>query len=368
MIPYILLLFIPFLFYFVCLGGGNRKMKQLRLGLGVDNEKENISLPVFFIFLFLMLSCRSISVGRDLHNYNYIWNRDASSSLLKIIQEWNEPLFKIYNYLTHSISDNFQWYLTITAAITLLPLAYTYCKDKSHPFVKIAIFVNMSTFVMLFSGIRQSIAISLGVVCFELIKRKKNIWFVIVAIIASLIHASGFMIFALFPLYYIRFKRKHLLFVVPAIGVLFAFNRYVFIFLATIFRDDTVEISSTGAIGSLALFIVFSVVSYILSDESKMDEESYALRNILLFAVCLQSFASLHALAMRMNYYFIIFIPLAMAKCFSDADNKYKNVAKIIEIVICVFFAVDYCYGTINSYISGVSALDTIPYIPFWAE
>ena len=44
----------------------------------------------------------------------------------------------------------------------------------------------------------------------------------------------------------------------------------------------------------------------------KMDEEAFALRNILTFAMVLQSFASLNYLVMRMNYYYILLVPIAL--------------------------------------------------------
>ena len=67
-----------------------------------------------------------------------------------------------------------------------------------------------------------------------------------------------------------------------------------------------------------------------------------------------------------MNYYFILLIPMAVGKCLTFVDYKYAQVAKVGEIVICVFFTALFLYNTYISYITGVSALDTIPYVPFW--
>ena len=97
-----------------------------------------------------------------------------------------------------------------------------------------------------------------------------------------------------------------------------------------------------------------------------MDEESMAIRNFLTMAVIIQCFSPLHSLAMRMNYYFILFIPLALGDAVKNAKEEYKDIAKWGEIVLCVFFTVYFIVNTYNSSKSGKSALDTIPYEFFW--
>jgi hypothetical protein len=60
----------------------------------------------------------------------------------------------------------------------------------------------------------------------------------------------------------------------------------------------------------LILFLIFTVFAYLVPDESKLDPDTIGMRNFLLLAVAIQMFAPLHSLAMRMNYYYIVFIPL----------------------------------------------------------
>jgi hypothetical protein len=90
------------------------------------------------------------------------------------------------------------------------------------------------------------------------------------------------------------------------------------------------------------------------------------LRNFLLMAVLLQCFAPVHTLAMRMNYYFIIFVPIIVPKIFKYAKDNIKDVAKIARGVIVGFFVAYYLYTTYVSCQTGISALNTYPYVPFW--
>ncbi len=371
MIPYFLLLIFPAILYFVFIGTTKYNRKTVLIGYESRTPHHNLALPAFFAWLTILLVLRSIDVGRDLFNYRIIFLRDSAQSISEIIRGWDDPLFKLFNYAFFRITDDFQWYIAFTSLITILPIAYVYCKDRSHPFIKIAVFLSMSTFWFLFSGIRQSMAISLGVLGFELIRRKKTAWFFVVAALATLIHASGFMVFALYPLYYFRFKRKHLYFIVPAIALVFIFNKPIFSFLAGIFAsvyDKEIVLSPSDAFGSLILFALLTAMVYLFMDERRMAPEDYALRNILLLTVALQCFAPLHVLAMRMNYYFIIFMPLAIGRTFSITSEKYARLAKITEIALCIFFMARFCLSVYTSFQTGESALDTIPYIPFWEQ
>jgi hypothetical protein len=338
----------------------------------VRSTQESLLLPIFFIILFFLLALRSVHVGRDLPNYHYLFQSFSNQSFHAIINSWQEVLFRLLNYGIGLFTKDFHWFLCIVAIIELLPVAYLYNQDKRKGYIKMILFVNMSTFILLFSGIRQSMAISFGVLAFDALKRNKKFFFLMWAVFATLMHNSGFMVFFIYFLFNIRLKKKHLLVIVPSIVLVLVFNQPIFLFLTSIVAETyekyNTVITFTGAYGSLILFVLFALFSYLITDERRMDMEAYALRNILLMAVLLQCFAPLHNLAMRMNYYFIIFIPLAIGKSLTIPKLKYSHVARWGEVVMGVFFTFLFCYSTYISFRTGVSTLDTIPYVPFWSE
>jgi hypothetical protein len=126
------------------------------------------------------------------------------------------------------------------------------------------------------------------------------------------------------------------------------------------------EIQETGAYMMVILFALFAVAAYFFPDEEKMDDEARGLRNFLLMAVLLQCFAPVHSLAMRMNYYYIVFVPISVPKIFKHAKGGLKDIVKITKGVVVGFFVVYYLYTTFQSCRSGISALNTYPYVPFW--
>lgn len=367
MIPYLALLLIALAFSFIAKAQAKH---QLAYGRNEYVRQNNWAVPVFFVFLWLLLACRSIQVGRDLPNYQYLFQKYNNQSFSQIMQADREKLFALLNWLVGNLHGDFQVFLAVIAAMTLVPMAMLYAHDRKHSFLKIVLFVNMPLFAMLFSGIRQSVAIALGALAYRQVKQKRFIRFLITVIIAMAIHESAFMLLAMYPLYYFRFRKKHLLLLVPLLTAVYVFNKPIFSGLLNILSMfgslyESSIYSSTGAFTTLILFVLFTLFTYIIPDEYDVSDELIGLRNFLLLATALQCFAPLHALAMRMNYYYILFVPLAVTSALDAASPRWAKVARAAETIMCIFFTAYFVITLISSLETG-GALDTVPYIPYW--
>lgn len=369
MFPYYTLIIFPILLSNVNVNKKNKIIQFSRKSL-----ENSVSLPVFFFLLIFLLSVRDESIGRDLSTYKYYFtlynNLNYSELTQNLFNIDGRFLFKVLNKICGSIFYNYNFYLAVVGSITVLPIAFLYCEDRTYSIVKIVLFLNMSTFILLFSGIRQSLAIAVGILAYKEV-RKKRFWrFLIWCVIALAIHHSAFMLLPMYFLYHTTLKKKHIFFVVPAMLLVFVFNRQIFGILSSVLSDFSSkysgEITQTNAYGSLILFLLFAAAGYILVDEEKADKETIGLRNFLLFSVVIQCFAPLNHIAMRLNYYYIIFLPVAFGKIMKDSKEQYKQVVVFMEIVIVVFFGFLYIRSVYSGSKTGISALDTYPYVPFW--
>lgn len=377
MFPFFLLLIIPFCMMFI---GIEKKERHhtLLIGSGDEIAQTNLALPLFFIVLLLLLVFRADTIGRDLPSYKIIFStygRMPWRTLFKQTVFWDgQILFCILTKIIYLIKNDFHLYISIFAVLTLIPMAIYYCEDRTFSLLKIVIFLEVPTFIMLFSGIRQSLAIAVGILAYFEVRKKRPIRFLIWCVIAILIHHSAFMILPFYFLYHLKIEKKHLLIVIPIMVLVFVFNEEIFktltLFLGEFSNNYEGEISNTGAFGSLILYILFAVVSFVVTDKEKMEgnNEAYGLRNFLLMAVALQCFAPLHSLAMRLNYYYIIFIPVAFAKSLKCAKVKYRQVVILMEIVIILVFAFLFIRSVYIGSTTGISTLDTYPYVPLWKE
>ena len=146
----------------------------------------------------------------------------------------------------------------------------------------------------------------------------------------------------------------------------FVFNSFIFSFLLSLLEKFTRFegiITQTQAYTMLVLFVIFGVFCFVIPNEEKLDEECIGLRNILLLSTTLQMFAPLHTLAMRMNYYFIIFIPLLIPKIIKNRSSQWNQIGMIARHVMVVFFAV-YFFSIANK----GGSLHVFPYNFFWED
>lgn len=356
--PYILLIFTPIIIQHI--GLSNKE-----LVIQKANDRKNLNAITFFwIFLFVLLIFRHETIGRDLQRYSYTYDFIARNSWQEALYRSAEVGFNFVNKLIALSFDDFRWVLVVTAILGVYHIAKGYSKYSKDASLTIALFINMSNFVMLFSGLKQSIAISLGFLAFEFVRKKKIIAFIITVFIAMLFHSSAFMLFFMYPLYYLKITKATLIFIIPSLAVAFAFNSQIFGALAEIlmrFTDYDTAITNTGAYTMLIVFAVLAIFSYVIPDENQIDDDTVAMRNFLLFSVFLQMFAPLHTLAMRMNYYYMAFIPLVIPRVIEHRSEKWDNVAVVAGYLMTFLFIVYFFVAA-----PADNVLDTFPYHFFW--
>lgn len=354
MTPFFILLFVPMVMQHIAIKGHY-----------IDYQKRNnVALAFFFFLLTVLVMFRHESVGNDTRNYIRYFERICWSEWSQLGEDGMEIGFDYFNKIISLFSEEPQFFLAMAAIVVSAMIYPTYrrlCVDTS---LTIVLFSIMSTFVMMFSGIRQMLAVGIGFLAYEFTRQKKIIPFALAVLLAISVHTSGFMLAFMYPLYHVKITKKWLYVVVPVLAVIFVFNRQVFSALVAImarFTDYSGSVSSTGAYTMLILFAVFAVFAFLIPDESRLDEETIGLRNFLLLALVIQMFAPLHMLAMRMNYYYIIFIPLLLPKIIQHRSKRWNQVAVLGRHVMVVFFLV---YFFINAYRGG--SLHVFPYHFFW--
>lgn len=232
MFPYFLLILIPGLLCFVGVDKDRRGRRKLYIGTTDHVAANNLALPVFFSMLFFMLACRDITIGNDTGNYSHFFAGYRQISFHNIFAQKTDVLFVLYSWLIGRITDNFQIYLAITAAVTLYPIAKLYLENRRHSFLMIILFVNMSVFCMLFSGIRQCLAIAIGIYAYRFTREKKIIKYLLAVYLALLMHHSAFILILLYPLYHATWQKKHLFIIIPFALAIFAMNERIFAVLS----------------------------------------------------------------------------------------------------------------------------------------
>ena len=354
MFPFVILLFVPILIQHIVLG--NKK---------VNYEKKNsIALAVFFVIFAVLVMLRHETIGNDTRNYIRTFEKYCALPWSGIAARTGELGFAYFVKVVSLFTKTPQVFLAITTLVTMAMIYPTYRRLNADPSLAIVIFSVMSTFVMTFSGIRQMLAVGIGFVAYEFTRRKKPIPFVIAVAIAMTFHTSAFMLAFMYPLYHVKITRKWLFVVVPVLLLMLVFNNQIFAVLGALLERYTqydASVARTGAYTMIILFALFAVFAFLIPDEKRLNRETIGLRNFLLFALVLQMFAPLHTLAMRMNYYYIIFIPLLLPQVIECRSERWKQIAVLGRHVMVLFF---FAYFFISAY--GGGNLNVFPYRFFW--
>lgn len=322
-------------------------------------------LGLFFLICFCLLAFRASNIGSDTSNYLSQFYVARNMSWRDYLREKSSEIgFTVLTKLISEISGSGQFYLAIIAFLSVYPLAKLYREESESPILTISLYLILPMFAMQFSGLRQAVAMAFVPLAYSYVKTKRWGRFLAVVLIATLFHKSAWLILLLYPTYHINISRKALLWAIPALFLVYMFNEQIYVGLIAIannlYSDRYAETTETGAYSMLFLFAIILFFSYLFLGDT--DVETKGQRNILFLSVAIQCFALVNRVAMRMNYYFLLFLPLLLPKVIRRIPYKNKWFASMVEIVCCAYFL----YYFMDKMLSGQSAFGIYPYIPFW--
>ena len=333
--------------------------------LSVKKKDTKKIITFFFVLLMALLALRHISCGIDLINYEFFFEV-AEKYPFENRQglEWG---YHIFETLIAVITKNFRAFLVIVSIVSMVPLLVLYKKESDIPYLTVILFVTLAPFSMFFSGLRQALAMIFVVPAYYCTKNKRPLLFILCVIGAYLFHNSAFVLLALYPLYHVRVKRLHLLGIIPALVFVFIFREAIFTFLMNFLGEKYLEkysvIEDTGAYTVFFALLLFFLFSYFITKDTELDYDTVGLRNVLFLSVFIQSFASVHSLAMRMNYYFLLLLPIIIPRLCKNHSEKNEKLVKFAVIVMSVGLTVAFFWKAYT----GEDALQLYPYYPFWA-
>lgn len=165
MLPYILLIVIPYIIAFILF-----RIKK-------DEEiVRKYTFTIFFTIFFIILACRGLTVGNDLTNYKYYYTKCEEAGFKDILHIFGDEYFFYYlSWIISHLNGSFQILLIVIALVfTCVPLSILYKRESSRSILTIALFVGICPFAMYFSGLSQVTAMAFSVPIYYCCKNKKS--------------------------------------------------------------------------------------------------------------------------------------------------------------------------------------------------
>ena len=357
MIPYFLLIGLPILAW------GISSKYRFTLNRRVLFETNALPMDLFMLSFLCLLALRGLKCGSDTVQYARHFEEYGQMSYSWIIRMYDQERgFKLLAKLVYDLGGSYQVFLGVTACLCVVPIWYLYRRESDHQLLTMAIFLAVAPFSMYFSGIRQAIAMSVGLLAWYAARDKKRILFLLCVAVAMSFHTSAFILLAIYPLYSARITQKWLLVVIPVMLGVFMFRTPIFNFLLRFLWEEYETTPETGATTTLILLILFTVYAYLIVDDERLERDVIALRNILLLSIIIQVFAMLHPLSMRMNYYFLLYVPILVPRIAARSQKRYQQVAKLSVIVMTAYFM----FYFVSKIVKDIDSLNIFPYTFFW--
>lgn len=341
-----------------------------------DSQKETIRKiqnRICFVAVFILLACRHQSMGIDLHwkatreDIGYLPYFDwAVKTLYKSFGEYlrsssvysYEVGFRIYVRLIARITSSRQLFMAITAFISLFPIAVLFEKKSREPVFSWVIYLSLSPFLLLYSGLRQGIAIGIAALMFLLAEKKRCIQFLLAGMLAFSLHESAVLLVLIYPLMHLRAGKTLRAISVVALAVLFVFIRRIVAFMVEVFPQYAYMFRGEET-GAYRFFIVLVIIYVICAMGTDGGELQNAYMNLLYLACVFQLFGVVSNVAPRAGFYFMN----ALCILLPDVTEriKVKDNSALLRLGTAVCFAL---WGLYSIYDTGWAM--AYPYYWFW--
>ena len=264
--------------------------------------------------------------------------------------------YSLFIKILSSIGISEQVFLAIVSLIIITLIGIVWIKKSKMPGLSILLYFAFGFFTFTFSGLRQSIALSILFFSFLYVEKRNFIKFILSILLASTFHKTAIIFIVAYPLYYIKLKLKHYTFIIPSFIICFILKAKIFVMVAVLFKGREVQPESTGAYGLFIFMIGTLILSYIFYNSDSKEVNAY--RNYILVAIFIQMLASQSNTIGRAGYYFWMFITLLVPEVIKSQKNM---LIKYLSGCIVVSFLVIYYLDSLST-----GYLNIVPYKFFW--
>lgn len=332
-------------------------------------RKRKICSFVISLVLMLLFTLRKYTMGKDLINWiplqGYVGYIPSFRNIGKLswaevfrLREYQnyEKGFILFLKLVHVISNgDYQILFAICAAAYIIPLAVLFHKRSCSLIFSYIIFLGLPVFLMLFSGLRQDIAMGLCILSVLFIQRRQFVPFLLLVLLAAQFHSSAYIFLLAYPLYFLQLNFTLRIVSIFALPFIFALRFPLFNLFAMVFHPG----ASAESSNSYTLFIIFVLIYLFCVLFSDADEEQNGFLNFFFLSCVFQCFANVHVLAMRMGFYYMVFLALLLPRVIMSLKNQTE---RTIMTLITGGAFVGFSFYSLAT----TRWAEAVPYIFFW--
>ena len=275
-----------------------------------------------FICVFALLALRHESLGVDLDYrspFGYLGSFDTLNSyswktIITLDHYLNyEKGYIIFNKIVGSIFNNRQFFMAICGLVTIAPISFLIYKNSRLALLSWVVLFALPAFFMIFTGLRQSIAIAITVCAVYFIDKRKWIPFVAMVYFASLFHYTAIVFLIAYPVYWIKLNNNTVkIILIMAIPCVYLLRNPLFSVLSQLLKEDA-AIADTG--GGMLFIVFICVYIFMIFWGREKDDKTNGCINLFYLACICQAFSNINQGALRVGFYFMIYLIIALPNC-----------------------------------------------------
>lgn len=312
-------------------------------GRKATKVKKIIYLAVMFVLMYIVTVFR-YGIGNDYFSYIRIFDEIHNASWGEAFSLGYEPAFTLITKVITLVSYNPEFMYGVYALLILAPVAYSIYRHSDNVWLSVVIYLCFTFFYTSLNFIRQSMAVSLLILCYGFIKRKKILPVMVFAVLAALFHYTALVFIPFYLLaYFIKpTKKAIIIYSSVSVGTLIIclvmkalganpLNLLAQIVTTVTGKDYTGYISSMWfeeGFGVQYLIMPLAVlalvmVCYFLGWKEK--EESHTLMWFMLINASIWSFITYAFIVERFSMFIFIFSVFAIPSALSYFDEKAEK-------------------------------------------
>lgn len=313
------------------------------LQVDIANIYKNNWSKTFVIFssiqLILLYSLRAIpdDARLDLYRYALYFNSMAGDG-----NSFLEPGFRYYCYILSILGDSTPYILFAFSFPTITLIMWFIYRYSKNVYLSVYIYYGFMFYFFLFNGVRQCMAISIGLLAYHFINQKRWIIAALCIMLAVSFHYSALILLALYVAKNLRIKVNLIYFITLLLicGVLIVSGKYLSASVTMLVAggySGYLGVAGYGDEGNIANPIIYMIISSLICFlYHKQDSENNFFINALSLGTMFYALSVQVHVLNRMAYYFTIVVICVLP----NVLNQVKNLNLRLWCIVGCYLAI----------------------------
>lgn len=318
------------------------------------------------IIFVLVIGLRNCSIGIDTFGYYLSYEKSASANFSALIDNFelsnSEIGFNFLNTLFRKLSFSWTSFSILLAIIYICPIFELIYRRSQNLYFSVIIFLLGGFFFFPMSTIRQSVAIGLTVMAFNLYDKGSKYLCLLFLLLSVTVHNSAFIAIIPYILSFLPLTKKTYWWWLIAALVTVVFFRPIlqgaFMSVLVASGREYDEIKTGGNLQEL-----FFVITYLLPYFLSFDLNTFLKKNkffmiSLLTSIVLLPILNINPTFSRLYFYFSIYLVVLIPSIFAELQigNAIRNIGELLYMSSYIFLLSYYFNPDVQ----------LVPYLFFW--